>query len=50
MSGAPQYLLAVYIAVHGHGSPVATGTVAELLEKTPATVSRTMQRSTARRS
>lgn len=44
MSWAAQYLLAVYIATHSHGSPVATGTVAELLEKTPATVTQTMQR------
>jgi len=44
MSGAAQYLLAVYIAAHSHGSPVATGTIAELLEKTPATVTQTMQR------
>jgi DtxR family Mn-dependent transcriptional regulator len=44
MSRAAQYLLAVYIAAHRHGSPVATGSVAELLEKTPATVTQTMQR------
>jgi DtxR family Mn-dependent transcriptional regulator len=38
MSGSPQYLLALYITEHRESPPVAPGTVADRLGRTPATV------------
>ncbi|QKG91951.1 metal-dependent transcriptional regulator [Halorubrum salinarum] len=44
MTGAPQYLLAVYILGHRNGEPIGTGAVAEALDRSPATVTETFQR------
>lgn len=44
MTGAPQYLLALYIAEHREEPPVSPGTVAELLDRSPATVTERFQR------
>jgi len=44
MTDAAQYLLALYIAEHRHSPPVSSGTVAEMLEKSTATVTGAFQR------
>jgi DtxR family Mn-dependent transcriptional regulator len=44
MSRTPQYLLAIYIAEHRDDAPVAPGLVADMLDKSPATVTETCQR------
>lgn len=44
MSGAGQYLLAVYTLGHREGTPVGTNAVAETLDRSPATVTETFQR------
>ncbi|WP_435130181.1 metal-dependent transcriptional regulator [Halobaculum sp. D14] len=38
MSGADQYLLAVYIESQRNGAPVSSGAVADRLDKSPASV------------
>ncbi len=44
MTDAAQYLLVLYIAEHRHSPPVSSGTVAEMLDKSTATVTGTFQR------
>jgi DtxR family Mn-dependent transcriptional regulator len=44
MTGAPQYLLAIYIAEHRQNPPVAFGTVADVLDRSPASVTEMCQR------
>ena len=44
MSGAAQYLLAVYILGHRDAPPIRTNSVAETLDRSPATVTETFQR------
>lgn len=44
MSGAAQYLLAVYILGHQNEPPIPTNAVAETLDRSPATVTETFQR------
>ncbi len=44
MSGAAQYLLAVYILGHRDEPPIQTNAVAETLDRSPATVTETFQR------
>jgi len=44
MSGAAQYLLAVYILGHREEPPIRTNAVAETLDRSPATVTETFQR------
>jgi len=44
MSGAAQYLLAVYILGHRDEPPIRTNAVAETLDRSPATVTETFQR------
>ena len=44
MSGAAQYLLAVYILEHRGDPPIRTNAVAEALDRSPATVTETFQR------
>jgi len=44
MSGADQYLLAVYIESERCGAPVSSGTVADRLDKSPASVTEMLQR------
>ena len=44
MTGAPQYLLAIYIAEHRHGPPVSFGVVADVLDRSPASVTEMCQR------
>ncbi len=44
MSGAEQYLLAVYILGHRDEPPIRTNAVAETLDRSPATVTETFQR------
>lgn len=44
MSRASQYLLAVYIAGQRDGTPVSPGTVAELLDRSPAAATEMCQR------
>ncbi|WP_435195951.1 metal-dependent transcriptional regulator [Natronomonas sp. EA1] len=44
MAGAPQYLLALYIAEHREAPPVSPGVVADLLDRSPATVTERFQR------
>ena len=44
MSGAAQYLLAVYILDHRDDEPVRTSDVADTLDRSPGTVTETFQR------
>jgi DtxR family Mn-dependent transcriptional regulator len=44
MTGAPQYLLAVYILGHRNEEPIRTNAVAEALDRSPATVTETFKR------
>ena len=44
MSGADQYLLAIYIESERSESPVSSGAVAERLDKSPASVTEMLQR------
>jgi len=44
MTGAPQYLLAIYIAEHRQEPPVTFGVVADLLDRSPASVTEMCQR------
>lgn len=44
MSGATQYLLAIYIATHRHGEPVGPGVLAEMLGKSPPAATEMCQR------
>jgi DtxR family Mn-dependent transcriptional regulator len=44
MTGAPQYLLAIYIAEHRQDPPVAFGIVADILDRSPASVTEKCQR------
>jgi DtxR family Mn-dependent transcriptional regulator len=44
MNGGSQYLLALYIAEQRGAPPIASGTVADLLEKSPPTVTERFQR------
>ena len=44
MTGAPQYLLAIYIAEHRRDPPVAFGVVADILDRSPAAVTEMCQR------
>jgi DtxR family Mn-dependent transcriptional regulator len=44
MSGAAQYLLAVYILGHRDEPPIRTNAVAETLDRSPATVTEAFQR------
>jgi len=44
MSGAAQYLLAVYILGQQNNPPIRTNAVAETLSRSPATVTETFQR------
>lgn len=44
MTGAPQYLLAVYILGHRNEEPIRTNAVAEALDRSPATVTETSKR------
>ena len=44
MTGAPQYLLAVYILGHRDEEPIRTNAVAETLGRSPATVTETFKR------
>jgi len=44
MTGAAQYLLAVYIIEQRDGAPVTSGTIAETLDRSTATVTETVQR------
>jgi len=44
MSGAPQYLLAIYIAQQRHDPPVQPGVLAEMLDRSPASATEMCQR------
>ena len=44
MTGAPQYLLAIYIAEHRQDPPVSFGVVADVLDRSPASVTEMCQR------
>ena len=44
MRGAPQYLLAIYIAQHRHDPPIPSGVIAEMLDRSPAAVTEMCQR------
>ena len=44
MTGAPQYLLAIYIAKHRQDPPVSFGVVADVLDRSPASVTEMCQR------
>jgi len=44
MSGADQYLLAVYIESKRSGAPVSSGAVADQLDKSPPSVTEMLQR------
>ncbi|QPV63531.1 metal-dependent transcriptional regulator [Halosimplex litoreum] len=44
MSGAPQYLLAIYIEEHRRGPPIPPGRLAEMLERSPAAATEMCQR------
>ncbi|WP_436932165.1 metal-dependent transcriptional regulator [Halosimplex halobium] len=44
MSGVPQYLLAIYIAEHRRSPPVPPGTLAEMLDRSPASATEMCQR------
>jgi DtxR family Mn-dependent transcriptional regulator len=44
MTGAPQYLLAIYIAEHQQDPPVSFGSVADVLDRSPASVTEMCQR------
>jgi DtxR family Mn-dependent transcriptional regulator len=44
MTGAPQYLLAIYIAEHRQSPPVSFGVVADVLDRSPASVTEMCQR------
>jgi DtxR family Mn-dependent transcriptional regulator len=44
MSGAPQYLLAIYITEHQQDPPVSFGSVADVLDRSPASVTEMCQR------
>jgi len=44
MSRAAQYLLAMYILGHQEDPPIPTNSVAETLDRSPATVTETFQR------
>ena len=44
MTGAPQYLLAIYIAEHRQDPPVAFGIVADICDRSPASVTEMCQR------
>lgn len=44
MTGAPQYLLAIYIAEHRQSPPVSFGLVAEVLDRSPAAVTEMCKR------
>lgn len=44
MNRTPQYLLAIYIAQHRDEPPVPPGELAELLDRSPATVTEACQR------
>ena len=44
MRGAPQYLLAIYIAQHRQDPPIPSGVIAEILDRSPAAVTEMCQR------
>lgn len=44
MNGEPQYLLAIYIAQHRREPPIASGTLAEMLDRSPAAATEMCQR------
>jgi DtxR family Mn-dependent transcriptional regulator len=44
MRGAPQYLLAIYIAQHRQDPPIPSGVIAEMLGRSPAAVTEMCQR------
>ena len=44
MTGTPQYLLAMYIAEHRQDPPVSFGVVADVLDRSPASVTEMCQR------
>ena len=44
MSGASQYLLVVYLAEKQESSPIAPGTIAEALDRSPAAATEMLQR------
>lgn len=44
MSGAPQYLLAIYIAEHRRSPPVPPGRLAEMLDRSPSSATEMCQR------
>lgn len=44
MTGAGQYLLAIYLVEHRHGPPVGFGQVADELDRSPAAVTEMCQR------
>jgi DtxR family Mn-dependent transcriptional regulator len=44
MTGADQYLLAVYIESQRNGAPVSSGAVADRLDKSPPSVTEMLQR------